>query len=133
LKSLTARLFLVICILTNFSAHSKTRTEANLGHIFLGVGNVFLPATVRVGHHQYEFGILDSEFLGAVYLVDVYEDIFSSIGVGYHFEKSMGIYGSVGWEFLKWEFLTVRGEFSAHGTYKNTTLATLLIGISAHI
>ncbi|MBI2522190.1 MAG: hypothetical protein HYV97_17355 [Bdellovibrio sp.] len=129
MKKLTLIIILTLLITPSYGA--TTRNQASLGHIFAATGALYGLGSVRLGHHTWEGGLVNSNSLGIVKLLNI-----GSLYFGFGFVAvggtELGFYASTGVEFWNFSIINFRAEANATTSYKNTAQGELLLGLSCN-
>jgi len=119
----------MLVLLTPPCESSTTRNQASVGHIFAAAGTLYGLGSLRIGHHTWEGGLLNSNSLGVVKLLNLGRMYFG-FGFAAVGGADFGFYASSGVEFWNLWLLNFRFEANGTATYKNSTTGELLLGVS---
>ena len=113
---------------TTFAANQKNFS------LFGGVGELFVPSSIRIGLGSWEFGLLNKSALGITknfYLDNKYIS-FGPTLINERARKSFGFFGAVGVDFQFFNWLYIKTELNAARSFTNYGFGSALIGIGVY-
>ena len=119
----------VIFLVILYSQTAFSRKE-KFGHINFGVGEIFVPSTLRIGFKIIELGLLNRDAIG---ITVIYRDapFFVNMGPAYILDaQNIGVYGGSGFYFDIARFFSIRLEFGGAYSIDGFGRAEALTGVS---
>ena len=126
------KIFLIIFLLSictsSFAANQKNYS------LFGGVGELFVPASVRIGIGNWEFGLLNKSSFGITknfYLDNKYISLGPTL-INERARWSLGFFGAVGVDFQFFNWLYFKTELNAARSFTNYGFGSALIGLGVY-
>lgn len=122
-------LTIIITIFISSPVHALP--DERIGHLYVGIGELFNPMSYRIGHKTWEFGVVNN---GAIalnklfYKGNVYATFGPALTTG-----GVGLYGGMGYEKRFWSILSFRAEMNGAQSFSNYGTGGFLVGLSLSI
>ena len=116
-----------ITFLLFFAFTLQAAEKESFFHFYGALGQIYSPASFRVGHKTWEGGMLNSKSFGFNKLL--YKGpYYAGFGMVLTQNASLGLYGSLGYEYYFWKLFSFRFEANATSSYDNYGYGELLVG-----
>lgn len=122
-------IFVILFLL--LSSNLRAVEKEKFLHIYGALGQLYNPASFRIGHKTWELGLLNRTSIGLAKLL--YKgNIYAGFGPIISINSSFGVYGSVGVDIPFLKLFSFRAELNGTNSIDNYGMAELLLGATIY-
>jgi hypothetical protein len=125
----------VVVVLSGGGAtYAQSTEDKGLNFYFATGPNFVIPTSVRAGWNRWEVGLLTRAFIGVNKTFPLADSaLYAGFGIGTNidpFSKSVGFQASVGFNYVLFWGIGIRGEMLANANLNGNTMGHGLLGVS---
>ena len=121
---------LILLIVLFFAGNSYAVKNESIFHFYGALGELYNPASFRLGHKQWEIGKLNQQSYGLAKLL--YKgNIYGAFGLAYI--RGLGVYGGMGIDLPFWHVLSFRAEINGTNSFTNYSHGEVLVGLTFYL